>query len=107
MLYHNVDHTIMVTSVGMQIIRGKHLYEGGFSDLDALNYLVALLCHDVGHKGACRQDDQKKSLFDDGEGGLVQIPATGTCGSSLPIMFQEVRNSSTSTLLKIHFWTSM
>ena len=63
MLYHNVDHTIMVTSVGMQIIRGKHLYEGGFSDLDALNYLVALLCHDVGYvKGACRQDDQK-NLF--------------------------------------------
>ena len=23
MLYHNVDHTIMVTSVGMQIIRGN------------------------------------------------------------------------------------
>ena len=75
----------MVTSVGMQIIRGKHLYEGGFSDLDALNYLVALLCHDVGYvKGACRQDDQKKSLFDDGEGGLVEIPATGTCALLSP-----------------------
>ena len=85
MLYHNVDHTIMVTSVGMQIIRGKHLYEGGFSDLDALNYLVGLLCHDVGYvKGACRQDDQKKCLFDDGEGGLVEIPATGTCALLSP-----------------------
>ena len=47
MLYHNVDHTIMVASVGSEIIRGKHLYEGGFCAEEGLAFLLALLCHDI------------------------------------------------------------
>jgi hypothetical protein len=85
MLYHNVDHTIMVTSVGQEIIRGKHLFEGGFSAEDGLNYLLALLCHDVGFvKGACKKDDLTKGLFDDGEGGMIKIAETGTCALLQP-----------------------
>ena len=62
MLYHNVDHTIMVTSVGSEIIRGKHLYEGGFCAEEGLAFLLALLCHDVGYvKGVCRKDDLTKA----------------------------------------------
>ena len=57
MLYHNVDHTIMVTMVGLEIIRGKHLQEGYVGPDDGLNYLLALLCHDVGYvKGVCLKD---------------------------------------------------
>jgi hypothetical protein len=85
MLYHNVDHTIMVTAVGREIIRGKHLFEGGFSPEDGLNYLLALLCHDVGFvKGALKKDDLAKGLFDDGEGGMVEIPDSGTCALLQP-----------------------
>ena len=85
MLYHNVDHTIMVTSVGQEIIRGKHLFEGGFSAEEGLNYLLALLCHDVGFvKGACKKDDLGKSLFDNGEGEMIDIPETGTCALLQP-----------------------
>lgn len=85
MLYHNVDHTIMVTSVGQEIIRGKHLFEGGFSAKDGLNYILALLCHDVGFvKGACKKDDLKNSLFDDGEGSMIEIPESGTCSLLQP-----------------------
>ncbi|MBT3667547.1 MAG: metal-dependent phosphohydrolase [Opitutae bacterium] len=85
MLYHNVDHTIMVTSVGQEIIRGKHLFEGGFSAKDGLNYLLALLCHDVGFvKGACKKDDLKNGLFDNGEGSMVKIADTGTCALLQP-----------------------
>ena len=85
MLYHNVDHTIMVTSVGQEIIRGKLLFEGGFSAQDGLNYILALLCHDVGFvKGACKKDDLKKGLFDDGEGGMVELSENGTCSLLQP-----------------------
>ena len=85
MLYHNVDHTIMVTSVGQEIIRGKHLFEGGFSAENGLNYLLALLCHDVGFvKGACKKDDLEKSLFDNGEGEMIHVPETGTCALLQP-----------------------
>lgn len=78
MLYHNVDHTIMVSMVGLEIIRGKHLHEGYVSPEDGLNYLLAVLCHDVGYvKGACVKDEQDR--FDDGKGGMIEVSETGTC----------------------------
>ena len=56
-LYHNVEHTILVTLVGQEILRGKHIREGGISPQDWLHYLVSLLCHDIGYvRGICRQD---------------------------------------------------
>jgi len=42
-LYHNVDHTTMVTSAGQSIIKGKHLCEGGVSPRDWLHFMLALL----------------------------------------------------------------
>ncbi len=85
MLYHNVDHTIMVTMVGLEIIRGKHLHEGRVSPEDGLNYLLALLCHDVGYvKGACAKDKKGEGLFDDGKGGVAEVTETGTCALLTP-----------------------
>ena len=56
-LYHNVEHTIMVTQVGQAILRGKHLHEGGVTPRNWLHFVIALLCHDIGYvKGACRND---------------------------------------------------
>lgn len=47
--------------------------------------MPALLFHDVGFvKGACKKDDLKKGLFDDGEGNMVAIPDTGTCALLQP-----------------------
>ena len=85
MLYHNADHTIMVTLVGQEIIRGKHLFEGSVRPEDELNYLLALLCHDVGYvKGVCEKDDEARGVFDDGMGGSVEISYTGTCAMLTP-----------------------
>lgn len=56
-LYHNMEHTIMVTLVGQEILRGKHIKEGGVSSRDWLNFIISLLCHDIGHiQGICRDD---------------------------------------------------
>ena len=56
-LYHDVEHTIMVTSVGQAILEGKHLCEGGVTPRDWLHVILALLCHDIGYvKGICRAD---------------------------------------------------
>lgn len=30
-LYHNVEHTILVSLVGQEVLRGKHIREGGVS----------------------------------------------------------------------------
>ncbi len=57
MLYHDVEHTMLVTLVGQQILLGKHLKEGGVKPQDWMHFMTALLCHDIGYvRGACRGD---------------------------------------------------
>jgi hypothetical protein len=56
-LYHNVEHTIMVTLVGQEILRGKHIRQGGVTPSDWLHFMISLLCHDIGYvRGVCRAD---------------------------------------------------
>ena len=77
-LYHDVDHTIMVTMVGQEIIKGKHLKEGGVTPIDWLHYMLALLFHDIGYvKGICRMDYGNK--IDSGVNDeMVEIDINGT-----------------------------
>jgi len=57
-LYHDVEHTILVTLVGQTILKGKHLSEGGVTPNDWLHFTMALLCHDIGYvRGVCRADN--------------------------------------------------
>ena len=56
-LYHDVEHSLMVTLVGQEILKGKHLREGGVSPRDWLHFILSLLCHDIGYvRGVCRDD---------------------------------------------------
>ncbi|NJK38373.1 MAG: metal-dependent phosphohydrolase [Oscillatoriales cyanobacterium RM2_1_1] len=85
-LYHDVEHTMMVTLVGQDILRGKHIREGGVSPEDWLHFLISLLCHDIGYvKGVCRQDQESLGLYASGvEGGMVSIPIGATSASLTP-----------------------
>lgn len=84
LLYHNVEHTVMVTSAGQQILIGKCLSEGGVSPEDWLNFMFALLFHDVGYvRGVCRGDSDR--LFVSGEdGGMVELPEGSTDAALTP-----------------------
>src|SRR5262245_7969374 len=75
-LYHNVEHTILVTLVGQEILRGKHMREGGVTPEDWLMYVISLLCHDIGFvRGVCRQDRREQSLFATGrDNQLAKLP---------------------------------
>ena len=56
-LYHNVEHTILVTLVGQELLRGRHIREGGVSCEDWLHFIISLVCHDIGYvKGVCKDD---------------------------------------------------
>lgn len=85
-LYHNVEHTILVTLVGQEILRGKHIREGGVSCEDWLHFIISLLCHDIGYvKGVCRQDEDSKRLYATGRDGMkVSIPPGATDASLTP-----------------------
>ena len=78
MLYHNVEHTVMVTLAGQAILRGKHLVEGGVRPQDWTHFVIAALCHDIGYvKGICRRDEMGK--YDSGTGGqLIELSEDGT-----------------------------
>jgi len=55
-LYHNTEHTIMVTLVGQQILRGRLLTEAMRPE-DWLHFTLALLVHDIGFcRSLCRGD---------------------------------------------------
>ena len=57
-LYHDVEHTIHVTLVGQELLRGQHIKRGGVSPTDWLQVVVSLLCHDIGYvRGICRRDN--------------------------------------------------
>ena len=83
-LYHNVEHTILVTLVGQEILRGKHIREGGVACEDWLHYIISLVCHDIGYvKGVCRKD--KKGGYATGKGDeIVDLPLGSTDASLTP-----------------------
>ena len=55
-LYHNAEHTMMVTLVGQQIIRGR-LVSQSLNPEDWVHFTVALLVHDIGYaRGICSGD---------------------------------------------------
>ena len=74
-LYHNVEHTIQVTSVGQDILRGKHIKEGGVTPDDWLHFTISLLCHDIGYvRGVCQQDTETEFVINH-EGDKITPPA--------------------------------
>ncbi|MCU0518821.1 MAG: metal-dependent phosphohydrolase [Oscillatoria sp. Prado101] len=85
-LYHNVEHTILVSLVGQEVLRGKHIREGGVSCEDWLHFTISLLCHDIGYvKGVCRKDRPAEGLYATGiDGKMVILPAGATDASLTP-----------------------
>lgn len=83
-LYHDVNHTIMVTLVGQEILKGKHIREGGVSPRDWLHFLLALLCHDIGYvRGVCRGDNEQGYITGQGE-TRVTVPPGSTDAAMTP-----------------------
>lgn len=83
-LYHNVEHSILVTLVGQEILRGKHIREGGVTSEDWLHYIISLVCHDIGYvKGVCRSDKDSERLYATGQNGEMVYLPPGASDASL------------------------
>ena len=80
-LYHDVEHTILVTLVGQEVLRGRHIREGGVSPEDWLHFIISLACHDIGYvRGVCRED--RDNLCATGlDGTMVELPPGATDAS--------------------------
>ncbi|NEP11229.1 MAG: metal-dependent phosphohydrolase [Symploca sp. SIO2C1] len=83
-LYHNVEHTIFVTLVGQEILRGKHIREGRVSPRDWLHFIISLVCHDIGYvKGVCRQDRIPYRVYATGKNNRTLTLPPGSTDASL------------------------
>ena len=82
--YHDVEHTVLVSLTGQEILRGKQIRDGGVTPEDWLHCILSLLCHDIGYiKGICRRDNPEESLYIVGKNGeAVKLPP-GTTDASL------------------------
>ncbi len=82
--YHDVNHTIMVTMVGQEILRGRHVSMGGVTPQDWLHFVVSLLCHDIGYvRGICR-GDQDGRYVSTLAGDTVSLPEGSTDAALTP-----------------------
>ena len=82
--YHDMNHTIMVTLVGQEILRGKHISEGGVTPRDWLRFIISLLCHDIGYvRGVCRGDGDGQYVCD-AKGDVITLPHGSTDASLTP-----------------------
>src|SRR3954447_1316819 len=63
-LYHNAEHTALVTLVGQDILRGRRL-KWDVSPEDWLHFALATLTHDLGYiRGICRGDRDGAYVID-------------------------------------------
>lgn len=72
-LYHNVEHTMLVTLAGHDILRGRSLHTH-VSVEDYAHVIVACLGHDIGYvRGLFREDDADGFVID-AAGNKVTLP---------------------------------
>src|ERR1044072_953216 len=82
--YHDVNHTIMVTLVGQEILRGRHISVGGVTPREWLHFIVSLLCHDIGSVGGpCRGDGNGRDVTNLA-GDTVTVPEGSTDAAMTP-----------------------
>jgi hypothetical protein len=103
--YHDVNHTVMVTLVGQEILRGRHISLGGVTPHDWLHFIVSLLCHDIGYvRGICRGDGNG-SYVTNLAGDKVTLPEGATDASMAPYHVARsklfVRERSTHALVPL------
>jgi hypothetical protein len=86
--YHDMYHTMLVTTVGQEILKGKQISEGGVSPRDWLHFTVSLLCHDIGYvRGVCRGDVKGAYVIND-QGETVALKPGATDASLTPYHVQ-------------------
>ena len=73
-LYHNLDHTLLVTMVGHDILRGQIIRDGKMPSIDWVNFVCSLLCFATGfYRYACPGDDHERCVIDT-EGATIEVP---------------------------------
>ena len=81
----------MVTLVGQEILRGRHICLGGVTPRNWLYFIVSLLCHDIGYvRGICRGDVDGQYVINLA-GDKVSVPDEATDAAMTPYHIARAR----------------
>jgi hypothetical protein len=72
-LYHNLEHTVLVTLVGRDILRGRLMCER-LEPTDYTHLIVSCLLHDIGYIRGVLKDDGQSDYVADAKGNKVTLP---------------------------------
>src|SRR5215472_15569088 len=82
-LYHNVEHTMLVTLAGHDIMRGRALHTHMPAE-DYAHVIIACLTHDIGYvRGLFKEDDDAGFVIDP-TGKKVKLPRGSSDAALLP-----------------------
>ncbi len=82
-LYHNVEHTMLVTLVGHDIMKGRALLAPTLPG-DYAHFIVACLMHDIGYVRGILKGDEADEFIIDAQGGKVRLPRGSSDASLTP-----------------------
>ena len=82
-LYHNVEHTMLVTLVGYDIMKGRALLTHTMPS-DYSHLLVACLLHDIGYVRGVLKGDNADGYVIDARGKKATIPRGSSDAALLP-----------------------
>jgi hypothetical protein len=72
-LYHNIEHSMLVTLAGHDILTGRAMSRTTTAD-DYANFIVACLAHDIGYVRGIVQGDEGDSFVADVTGRTIRLP---------------------------------
>jgi len=82
-LYHNVEHTMLVTLVGYDIMKGRSLLVST-SASDYAHFLIACLFHEIGYVRGILRGDSEEGYVIDASGSKVKLPRGSSDAALMP-----------------------
>jgi hypothetical protein len=82
-LYHNVEHTMLVTLAGYDIMRGRALLTPTDAS-DFAHLILACLFHDIGYVRGILKADGEDGYVVDGKGGKARLPRGASDAALMP-----------------------
>src|SRR5262245_37138610 len=82
-LYHNVEHTMLVTLAGYDILRGRRLLKETNAD-DYAHVLVACLFHDIGYVRGILDGDSDDGYVIDTKGNKIELGRGSSDAALMP-----------------------